>query len=163
MRKWTAQEFRDSHLPHRLAVLRGFRNRSGSDGDAHRAMKDGAMITCRVLWSLLGVKIDSRDETAPASPKVAPSFVPFDQQGKAKLPPGVTISPFTSESFDNLGTQREDIVLVLVAANKCVAHIDEYPDHGVTEDILDRVIDTTLAEIDARISSAASDVHANRH
>ena len=43
------------------------------------------------------------------------------------------------------------IILVLVAANKCVAHLDAYPNHGVTAEILDRVIDVTLSEIDARV------------
>jgi hypothetical protein len=116
-------------------------------------MKDGAMVTCRVLWSLLGVIIDSTREVAPHAPKVTPCFKTFENQGRhpVKLPLGVTVRSISEAEFGRLRV-RDDIVLVLVAANKCVAHLDAYPDHGVTEDVLDRVIDTTISEIDARVS-----------
>ena len=52
--------------------------------------------------------------------------------------------------FASLPTSQ-DIILVLVVANKYVAHLDEYPDHGVTKGILDRVIDITLAQTDALV------------
>lgn len=151
---WTASDLLHRHLPHRLAVLRGFRTRSGAEsGDAHRAMKDGAIVTCRVLWSLLGVVIDSTHEAAPHAPRVRPQFKSFETQGRhpATLPTGVVVRSFSKADFDALSCP-DDIVLVLVAANKCVAHLDEYPDHGVTEEILDRVIDVTIAETDARVS-----------
>ena len=111
------------------------------------------MVTCRVLWSLLGVIIDSTREVAPHAPNVMPQFTPFERQGRhpATLPAGVSVRPFSKAEFDALPT-AQDILLVLVAANKCVAHLDEYPDHGVSEGILDRVIDTTIAEINARVS-----------
>jgi hypothetical protein len=116
-------------------------------------MKDGAMVTCRVLWSLMGVIIDSTQETMTHAPTVTPKFEPFEKQGRrpTKLPAGVTIRSFSKAEFDALPC-AQDIILVLVAANKCVAHLDEYPDHGVSEDILDRVVDTTTAEINARVS-----------
>jgi len=151
---WTSDDLRQRHLPHRIQVLHGFRSRSGSESpEAHRAMKDGAIVTCRVLWSLLGVIIYSTDEIAPNAPTVKPCFKPFENQGKhpAKLPSGVTVRSLSEAEFTHLPSPSE-IILVLVAANKCVAHLDEYPDHSVTEDILDRVIDTTLTEISARVS-----------
>jgi hypothetical protein len=116
-------------------------------------MKDGAMVTCRVLWSLLGVVINSTQELTPHKPAVPPQFKPFEKQGRhpAKLPMGVTVIPFSRKEFDVVPC-AQDIVLVLVAANKCVAHLDEYPNHGVSEDILDRVIDTTIAELNRRVS-----------
>ena len=109
-------------------------------------MKDGAMVTLRVLWSLLGVVVYSQNEESPATPMVLPTFRPFP-----KLPPGISVRSFSSHEFDALSCSG-DVMLVLVAANKCVAHIDEYPDHGVSETILDRVIHVTFAEIAARIS-----------
>ena len=147
MPSWTSRDFLDRHLAHRLGVLRGFRMRAGTEPhEIHCAMKDGALITCRVLWSLLGVRVDSTQETVPSQPTVVPRFIAFPN-----LPPGVTVASITSlADFESLPSVQE-IILVLVAANKCVAHLDAYPDHGVTADILDRVIDVTLREIDARV------------
>ena len=95
-------------------------------------MKDGALVTCRVLWSLLGVVIDSKREVTPAAPTSAPRFASFQN-----LPASVVVSGFSKPEFDALPT-AQDIILVLVAANKCVAHLDEYPDHGVSAEVLDR-------------------------
>jgi hypothetical protein len=154
MAAWTANDLLKRHLPHRLGVLRGFRNRSRSEShEAHCAMKDGAMVTCRVLWNLMGVVTYSVHERTPRAPTVLPEFVPFEKQGRypATLPAGVTIGRFSKAEFDALSCAR-DIILVLVAANKCVAHLDEYPDHAVSEGALDRVIDVTIAEINSRVS-----------
>jgi len=147
MPSWTSGDFLDRHLAHRLGVLRGFRMRAGTEPhEIHCAMKDGALITCRVLWSLLGVRVDSTQERLPSQPTVVPRFTAFPD-----LPSGVTVTSLTSlADFHSLQCAPE-IILVLVAANKCVAHLDAYPDHGVTADILDRVIDVTLREIDARV------------
>ncbi|WP_131989887.1 hypothetical protein [Chthoniobacter flavus] len=92
------------------------------------------------------MSIDSRSETQPHSPTVTPAFVPF-----RRLPSGVTVRSFSAAEFGALPSAQQ-ITLALVAANKCVAHIDEYPDHGVDARVLDAAIDTTLAEIHARIS-----------
>ncbi len=147
MAKWTRDRFRDAHLPHRLGVVGAFRQRTGSEShETHCALKDGALITCRVLWEILGVKIDSRSETEPHSPITGPDFVPF-----SKLPVGVNVRSFTADDFGRLPCGQE-VILVLVAANKCVAHIDEYPDHGVDEKTLDTVIDATISEIRNRVS-----------
>jgi hypothetical protein len=101
----------------------------------------------------MGVVFHSTQEQTPYAPKVKPVFKRFEKQGRwpAKLPAGIKVCSFTEAEFRAL--PWEDIRLVLVAANKCVAHLDEDPDHGVTEDILDRVIDITLREIKARVSS----------
>jgi hypothetical protein len=109
-------------------------------------MKDGAIIACRVFWEMMGVVLDSRLEFTPRAPTVTPKFRLF-----TKFPSGVSMRSFSKTDFDALPCSS-DIVLVLVAANKCVAHIDEYPDHGVSDEILDRVIDTTITEFDSRIS-----------
>ena len=147
MSKWTRETFRDGHLPHRLGVLNAFRRRTGAESqEVHCGLKDGALITCRVLWTILGVKIYSQQETQPNSPSVTPEFAPF-----LHLPPGVTVRSFTQAEFTALPAARQ-ITLALVAANKCVAHIDEYPDHGVDESILDTTIDATVAEVHARVS-----------
>jgi hypothetical protein len=147
MPKWTCETFRDAHLPHRLGILRAFRGRTGAEcHEVHCGLKDGALVTCRVLWAILGVTVDSRRETQPDSPSVTPDFTPF-----SRLPPGVTVRSFTSAEFDALRATRQ-ITLALIAANKCVAHIDEYPDHGVDEGVLDATIDATLGEIHARVS-----------
>jgi len=154
MAAWTASDFRKRHLEHRLNVLRGFRNRRLDCGvPEHCAMTDGAMVTCRVLWSLMGVVMDSTQETMPHAPSAKPGFKAFERQGRrpAKLPAGVTVHPFSEQQFYGLPCAK-DVILVLVAANKCVAHLDEYPDHGVTEGVLDRVIDTTIAEVNSRVS-----------
>lgn len=98
------------------------------------------------LWTLLGVRVDSTGERAPSQPTVPPHFIAFPD-----LPPGVTVTSVTSLADFNFLPSPQEIILVLVVANKCVAHLDAYPDHGVTADILDRVIDVTLAEVDARV------------
>jgi hypothetical protein len=151
MTPWTSDEFLHRHLPHRLGVLHGFKMRAGAEPhEIHCAMKDGALITCRVLWSLLGVRVDSTDERLPSQPSVVPHFAAF-----SNLPAGITVSRITSETDFASLPSPEEIILVLVAANKCVAHLDAYPEHGVTADILDRVIDVTLAEIKARVRPKA--------
>lgn len=150
---WTKNDLLKRHLPHRLNVLRGFRNRSNLESiEAHCAMKDGAMVTCRVLWSLMGVTVKSTNEMTPSAPTVTPDFKAFESQGinPVKLPAGVNVNSFSKAQFDVLQFSKE-IILVLVAANKCVAHIDEDPDHGVSKEILDKVIDTTITEINSRI------------
>lgn len=147
MARWTRDTFRDAHLPHRLGVIRAFRNRTGAEPhDVYCGLKDGALITCRVLWAILGVTIDSRRETAPDSPTVVPDFNSFP-----RLPVGVSVRTFTKAEFMTLPCARQ-IIFALVAANKCVAHIDEYPDHGVNDAILDATIDATVSEIHGRIS-----------
>ena len=147
MAKWTQETFRDAHLPHRLGVLRAFHQRTGAEShEVHCGLKDGALITCRVLWSILGVKVHSQRETQPDSPTIIPDFAPF-----SRLPRGVTVRSFTPAEFTALPAARE-ITLALVAANKCVAHIDEYPDHGVDEGVLDATIDATVAEVHSRVS-----------
>jgi len=148
MQKWTADDFHNRHLEHRLNVLPGFRfRRTGCNGPEYSAMKDGAIVTRRVLWELMGVVLNRRKEVLPAAPKVRPVFTPFQ-----KLPTGITVRPFSQTQFDALACSR-GIVLVLVAANNCVAHIDEYPEHGVTQPIPECVIDTTIREIAQRVSS----------
>lgn len=67
--------FIDGHLEHRLAVLRGFRNRTQSESpDCHRAMKDGALVTVRSLLDILGVSLNSRNESDLTNPTQKPSF-----------------------------------------------------------------------------------------
>lgn len=147
MDQWTANDFMNRHLEHRLNVLKGFQNRDHekTDRNAYSAMKDGAIITCRPLWELLGVTINSSDETTPEKPNIKPRFKKW-----LDTPIGIKINKFDETEFNKLNS-RDDIILVLVAANKCVAHLDKYPDHGVTEQVLLNVIKITISEIENRV------------
>ncbi|MDX2109081.1 MAG: hypothetical protein SFY80_02455 [Verrucomicrobiota bacterium] len=141
------EEFRERHLEHRKSVLRGFLNRTGSEnGDCHRAMKDGAIVTCRSLWELLGVTMYSKNQEAQVALMNPPRF------GAAiSFLEDFSIQPVTELEFSKF-PDKEEVKKVMIAGNKCVAHIDEYPDHDVTEDILDQVIKRTLEQIEIRIT-----------
>lgn len=111
---------------------------------------DGAMVTCRSLWEILGVV---RVKPSRGTPKACPF-------GRAisKLPPNVNVTRFNdqeittlNEGIANKDVNAVEILKVLVGANSCVAHLDDDTDHEVTEHILDRVIDRTIIEIRDRI------------
>jgi hypothetical protein len=140
----TPQHFLNADIPHRLAVLRGFRDRC-SNLHSDTAAMDGAMVTCRSLWAILGVAVDSKNKPNPSSLSLGPCTFP--------LPSNVQVARLDAKVRDNLDNCAigREIVKVLVAANKCVAHLDKDADHEVDKDILDRVIDHTVGEIKARI------------
>jgi hypothetical protein len=116
----------------------------------YNALLDASMVTCRSLWELLGVTVPSLSEKNPASPTVAAEFSSWIKYIKPKLPPGIEIWKFDERQFNDL-PEKKEIVLVLVAANKCVAHLDAYADHGVGDAQMDSAIEATLREVGNRI------------
>jgi hypothetical protein len=106
---------------------------------------DGAIVTCRSIWAILGVEVNSRNKPDPSSLPLDPCRSP--------LPSGVQVKRFDFRERYSLNKSSigREIVKVLVAGNKCVAHLDKDADHEVDKDILDRVIDRTVTEIKARI------------
>jgi hypothetical protein len=145
----TSKDLLERHLPHRLSVLRGFLDcpRDERAWNIYNAAKDGAMVTCRSLWHLMGVASASRDEKAPHAP-----LVPLDATDypTSKSIGGVAVPQFTLSEVKALPL-HDDLRLVLIAGNKCVAHLDEYPDHGVDHDVLTRVIGLTIGELKKRV------------
>lgn len=149
---WDLNSFRDDHLPHRVAILKAFINHwrkfTERDKEIWFALKDAAMITCRAIWEILGVRTDNKEETDPANPG---NVTILFQAAKVDLPSGVTVTSIKPLEFLQL-PEAGDLLLVLVAANKCVAHLDEYPNNGVSEQVLGKAINSTLKEIKKRIS-----------
>lgn len=108
------------------------------------------MVTCRSLWELIGVTVPSRKEVNPANPAVEVKFDFWKERIRPILPDGIVITPFNGAEFDAL-PEKTALILVLVAANKCVAHLDRFPDHGVGDAELEPVVGVTLREIAKRI------------
>jgi hypothetical protein len=168
---WTAKDFVERHLAHRLGILEAYlireqllRDAKDADGarNAKSAIKDGAIITCRALWALLGVIFSSVGEKSTAAPNDHAKPKPYEQQlGNPALPQGITIRSFTLAEFEALtweGKQLwdgsevwEHVRTVLTAANRCVAHLDDDPDHGVTEKVLEFVVRVTQEQLKARL------------
>jgi hypothetical protein len=155
MEPWTADSLLGSHLEHRRSILLAYHDHRA---DVHRyvynALLDAAMVTCRSLWELIGVTVPSRKEQNTGNPAVAPEFDSWRKTIAPILPAGIEVLPFDRAQFDAL-PEKQEIILVLVAANKCVAHLDAYPDHGVGEPQILPVIDVTLREIQRRIRRKA--------
>ena len=158
MNPWTADELLGSHLGHRLSILHAYRNRAKLEErvefaiyrNAYNALLDASMVTCRSLWELIGVTVPSQPEKNPANPAVGPQFRLWAKNIKPILPPGIEILPFDEAQFNAL-PEKKSVILVLVAANKCVAHLDQYPNHGVGDAEMESAIDATLREIPKRI------------
>jgi len=154
MKPWTADSLLGCHLEHRKSILTAFRRRPHVDRDVYNALIDATMVTCRSLWELIGVTVPSGREKNTGSPSVAPEFKSWKKWIQPILPAGIEVLPFDQAQWDQLAEKKE-IVMVLVAANKCVAHLDAYPDHGVGPAQLDPVIELTLREIEKRIRKTA--------
>jgi hypothetical protein len=153
----TEREFLNAHIPHRLAVLRGYLvawskqqklrqtlpydghfpvDYDGHFGDLYRSSLDGAFITIRSLWSILGAKADNRNRQKlnKASPK--------------GIPTGVSLSPFKQDELDKMPLA---VLEVLVAADKCIAHMATDPYHNVDGAKMTSVINITFHEVERRI------------
>jgi len=154
MNSWTAEQLLGSHLEHRQSILRAYRNRAEvkkhvapeAYRNVYNALVDAAMVTCRSLREFLGVTVPSQNEKNTGSPAVGPEFKSWKKYLQRILSLGIEIVPFDEAQFAALREKRE-IVLVLVAANKCVAHLDAYPNHGVGAAEIEAVIDVTFREI----------------
>jgi len=142
------------HFEHRLSVLKGFLDcpREPEFRNVYNAAIDGAIVTCRSLWELMGVIVDSRKETAPHAPSVR---LKAEKNPPPKQVGNLTITQFTETDLDQLQQSRgqlyDDLRRVLVAGNKCVAHMDEFPDHGVEHSVLERATKFTLSEVPRRV------------
>ncbi len=141
-----------SHLEHRTSILREFvTNRRNVSRAGFNCYFDATLITCRSLWALLGVASNSYKETdlhTAAGTKL--SFSGFTEIRK-NIAPEVTITEFKSEHELDALPEKREIVKVLAAANKCVAHFADILHHGVNEDELERVAKRLLLELSDRI------------
>lgn len=145
-----------SHLAHRTSILREFvDNRRSVSRAGFNCYFDATLITCRSLWALLGVSSQSRNETdLKSAVGTTLSFTGFAEIRK-NIAPEVGITEFKSElELDALPEKRE-IVKVLAAANKCVAHFADILHHGVDENELERVAKRLLDELNKRIKFPA--------
>jgi len=122
--------------------------------NAYNSLLDAAMVTCRSLWELLGVTVPSLPEKDTGSPTVSPEFKSWKKYIEPKLPSGVEVLAFDQSAFDAV-PEKSAVVLVLVAANKCVAHLDAYPNHGVGDAQMEAAITATLREVSKRIRKKA--------
>jgi hypothetical protein len=162
MKPWTADELLGSHLAHRLSILHAYRERAKLEHNveeavyrnAYNALLDAAMVTCRSLWELIGVTVPSQPEKNPANPTVGPQFKSWARYIAPSLPVGIEVLPFDKVQFDAL-PERKSVIMVLVAANKCVAHLDQYPNHGVGSAEMESAIEATLREVPKRIQRKA--------
>jgi hypothetical protein len=119
------------HLEHRLAVIRSFLDVSSDGRYSHaadhtaewrifRGCMDGAIATSRALCERFGLTVYSKDWTATLEP-CSPEF----RQATKALSPNATDS------------ECDALWEVLVAANRCVCHLeDKLIDHNVKPDTL---------------------------
>ena len=149
IKQMTSKDLLESHLPHRLSVLGGFLDcpQEPWARNVYNAAKDGAMVTCRALWQLMGVVANSKAEQDLQAP-----LVPLEAKKgpSSRSIGGMVIDQFTVAEVEAL-LLYDDLRLVLVAANKCVAHLDDHADHGVDHEILKRVVNLTIGEVKKRI------------
>jgi len=141
-----------SHLEHRTSILSAFiSERKKVSRDGFNCYFDATVITCRSLWALLGITMSSHCETDLKKPTATKlSFSNFANIRK-NISPLVQITPFSSDAeFDAL-PERDAIIKVLAAANKCVAHFEDLLDHGVHEDELEMVAKRVLCELSHRV------------
>ena len=110
-------------------------------------MKDGALVTVRSVFGVLGVSVNSKMESDMLNPIRNPVFCVMSIDPKWM----VDIRYITKTEFESW-PDKIDILRCLTAANKCVAHFEpDMLDHSVDETVLDRVIERLLFEIDTRI------------
>jgi hypothetical protein len=144
------------HLEHRASILQEFitgRQRVSRNG--FNCYFDATLITCRSLFALLGITTTSFDETDLKNPtKTKISFSKF-QEIRDSISPLVVIKPFSSEADLNALHEKSQIIKVLVTANMCVAHFEEYLEHGVNESELEMVAKRLLHEISHRVQIPA--------
>jgi hypothetical protein len=151
----TAKDIRDRHLPHRMSILREYiSHRKEASRDGFNCYMDAALITCRSLWGLLGIEVKSRDEHDLGDPKRSFFWFKGFQKIRRNIASEVLIRRVTETELDAF-PERDDIKIVLVAANKCVAHFDENLDHAATEGRVDTVVKRLLNELQTRITYSA--------
>jgi hypothetical protein len=137
------------HLEHRLAVIRSFLDVSSDARYSHapaetpewrifRGCMDGAIATCRALCERFGLTVYSRDWTAALQP-CSPEF-----KNAMRV-----LSPSASDS------ECEALWEVLVAANRCVCHLeDKLIDHNVKSDTLRDAVRLLQSVVRAKLIEA---------
>jgi hypothetical protein len=155
LRMHSASEMK-GHLEHRMSILREFvTNRHNVSRAGANCYFDATLITCRSLWALLGVSSNSRSETDLKNAMgTTLSFAGFGEI-RANITPAVIIRPFTTAAELDALPEKREILKVLAAANKCVAHFADILHHGVHENELERVAKRLLDELAKRITIPA--------
>jgi hypothetical protein len=144
------------HLSHRKSILAEFvGNRKNVSRCGYNCYFDSTLITCRSLWALLGISSNSRGETDLANATdTTLSFSGFAEIRK-NIAPEVMIAEFKTNQDVDVLPEKPQLMKVLAAANKCVAHFDNMLDHGVNDADLEMVAKRLLIELDARIKIPA--------
>jgi len=150
----TLERFRDAHLPHRTSILEEFiANRHKTTREGFNCYIDSTLITCRALCGLLGFETNSKsvsDMGDPTQPKV--NFRKFADI-KKNLDSRIMINNVKDETELQKISNWEQIIVALNAANKCVAHFDEYSDleHKADPDTVEIAAKAVLREIKHRV------------
>jgi len=151
----TLERFRNAHLPHRMSILEEYiTNRNNSTRAGFNCYIDSVLITCRSLCGLLGFEVKSRDVTDmgdATQPKF--EFKRFKDIRK-NLDPRIVINNVKNENELRQIADWKEIILCLIAANKCVAHFDEYSDleHKADPNTVAIAAGAVLREINNRIN-----------
>jgi hypothetical protein len=137
------------HLEHRLSVIRSFLDVSSDTRYSHaagqtpewriyRGCMDGAIATSRALCERFGLTAYSKDWTAALQP-CSPEFKNAT----------TVLSPSASDS------ECEALWEVLVAANRCVCHLeDKLIDHNVKSDVLRDTVRLLQSVVRAKLIEA---------
>jgi hypothetical protein len=155
----TFERFRDAHLPHRRSILEEYiANRQNTTRPGFSCYIDSALITCRALCGLLGFEIDSRnvsDMGDATQPTV--KFGRFSAIRK-NLDRRIVIDNVKNEKELRQIPHWEEIIVCLNAANKCVAHFDEYSDleHKADPNTVAVAAGAVLREVNNRIELVGS-------
>jgi len=152
----SAFDLRERHLAHRLSILHEFiDNRQNATRAGFNCYIDAAMITCRSLFGLLGLEIESRRERDTANPTDSGSIFKFDRFTKIRetIDQKVCIRPISTDDVRNWTDEwKTKVRRVLVAANKCVAHFDVDLEHSANADLVSEVAAFLCNEMTNRIT-----------
>ena len=143
-------------MPHRISILREYiDNHENTSRGGFNCYIDATLITIRSLCGLLGFEADSRKVIDMADPNQ--SIIKFAKFAKirANLDPSIIIINIKNKNELESIPEWQEIIVALNAANKCVAHFDEFSDleHEATPDIVAKVAKAIIREVSARITN----------